>query len=317
MTDRPNISQGFAPTRGQNLYNALSYRTPEQARVSQNALVDTYLTSIMDLPMRALEYFAPNTPEGGYVPGELRSSPQDRLRGQRFAWEEHIKNRMRDPDYQRGSMAGNALAQVVDPFFDVPGLAAAKLARPFYKALSGADKLKTAKRLIKSEKGSIGDIGDYGQYQEALAEGIYKKIDDYAKSEKHDTAEDLITKIVENAEKQGLSDFGLRVMTDNPVTGKTYKLKKGDYLEDSFDWGDSFGDETFRLEGTSTIGLNYDGFDVEDLKSNLKEIIAYRPDETQDIVLVGGRSSYEGNDIGEKIIVDGEVLLNISELLDK
>ncbi|MCK5602767.1 hypothetical protein KAR91_12880 [Candidatus Pacearchaeota archaeon] len=108
---------------------------------------------------------------------------------------------------------------------------------------------------------------------------------------------ETITNIINKAEQRGLSHFGLRVETKSVTVGQD--------LSNSTQFGDTWDGE--GLDGTCAIQISYDGFDVEDINSDLKAMDMYLVDDCS-IVLVGGTGSYEGTDAGETVITNAEVL---------
>lgn len=119
--------------------------------------------------------------------------------------------------------------------------------------------------------------------------------------EDHD---ELITKIVEEAEKRGLSHFGVRVITKHQKGKSIYKV--GDSMKPSYVWVDGSSTKE-KLSGVSTIKIDYDGFNVENIDKTLSKLEPYLGDNEQ-VVLVGGTDSYEGNDRNERVIENAEVL---------
>jgi len=126
-----------------NPYNAMAishgspYLTEEQQAQRLAGLEQQYLTSIMQLPQQA---FAAMLPDAGYTPGELTSSPQDKFQGDMRHWAEYIAARKANEDYAKGAQLGEVASYVADPFFDIPGVAGARLAsiaNPSLKNLRG------------------------------------------------------------------------------------------------------------------------------------------------------------------------------------
>lgn len=140
---------------------------------------------------------------------------------------------------------------------------------------------------------SVGDIGDQ-------ATGLGRREVGAVGGVKMDINEQL-TEIVDNS---GLSDFGVRVISATPE-GELTSYKVGDYLPNSFNWEDGFSKD--EIDGTSTIRIDWDGFDVTDIDDALEKLKPYESLGDQK-VLVGGTSSYEGNDPFERVITDAQVL---------
>lgn len=113
---------------------------------------------------------------------------------------------------------------------------------------------------------------------------------------------EMLTDIVNDSGKQS---FGIRVISQMPC-GKQCSYIAGDYLPNSYQWIDGCATDD-QLAGVSAIQIGYDGFDIEDIDSDLKEIAPYLSLGNQ-IVLIGGSSSYEGTDAGEIVIAEAEVL---------
>lgn len=108
-----------------------------------------------------------------------------------------------------------------------------------------------------------------------------------------------LTAIIEQAPH--LSHFGVRVMNDET---DTYEV--GQKAPISYAWVD--GERTDDcLEGTSTVGIDWDGWDVNDIDESLEQLQQYMRNGHQ-VVLVGGVGSYEGNDPRERVIYDAEIL---------
>jgi hypothetical protein len=108
---------------------------------------------------------------------------------------------------------------------------------------------------------------------------------------------ELLTDIIDAATNQGLSSFGIRANKSGACVG--------DMLLKSHQCGDTWSGEL--LDGTSTIGIYYDGFDVDGVDQAIKALAMYL-DGTRELVLVGGNSSYEGTDMNESVITDAQVL---------
>lgn len=113
---------------------------------------------------------------------------------------------------------------------------------------------------------------------------------------------DKITEILNNS---AFSDFGVRVITHNP-NGCIAAYRAGDELPNSYTWIDGLS-TCEELEGVSAISISYDGWECEDIESDIKDLAPYLSLGDQ-IVLIGGAASYEGNDANEKVISNAEVL---------
>ena len=111
--------------------------------------------------------------------------------------------------------------------------------------------------------------------------------------------------LTEIVEKSGKQSFGVRVITRNP-TEHSPACKIGDTLANSYQWVDG-STTTDQIDGVSAILLGYDGFDVEDIDFDLQRLAPYRALGDQ-VVLIGGDRSYEGNDASETVISNAEVL---------
>ncbi len=105
---------------------------------------------------------------------------------------------------------------------------------------------------------------------------------------------DQIEKIIEDAEKNGLSWFGIR---QHHTT-----VKVGNELGNSFNTIDDQDAE--ELDGICCLGINEVEEEFDFLLSELKD------NNYQDgsIILVGGTSQEYGNDNGEVVIANAEVL---------
>ena len=112
--------------------------------------------------------------------------------------------------------------------------------------------------------------------------------------------------ILKAIEDSCLNSFGVRVMTDNPVIAEALTLEVGDSVNNSHVWVDGESSDE-QLEGVSAITIGYDEFDVEDILYDLEQLRPYR-DLGDQIVLIGGDDSYEGNDPNETVISNAQVL---------
>ena len=102
--------------------------------------------------------------------------------------------------------------------------------------------------------------------------------------------------------KSGFVNIGLRVMTND------VKVKVGELLDNSFEWVD--GDPTDNeLDGTCALTLKYDGYEVNEnwlnkMLDNAKDYIT----NDEQLVIIGGSDSYEGNDLNEIVISDAHCI---------
>jgi hypothetical protein len=117
------------------------------------------------------------------------------------------------------------------------------------------------------------------------------------------TLDQQMTNLIDDS---GLATFGVRVMTRDYETKSKISVSVGDYIKNSYQWVDgiSTGDE---LDGASCLPINYDGFDVEDIQDDIEDLKNYLGN-GDNIVLVGGDSSYEGNDLLETVISNARIL---------
>lgn len=99
-----------------NIAYGSPYDQKDLGRVGQG-LSDAYMSSIMELPMMAMEYLMPDDP---YKEGVLQSGPQDRMREGEFKWQEHMEGQSQDASYATGQDFGQALGVIADPFIDAP-----------------------------------------------------------------------------------------------------------------------------------------------------------------------------------------------------
>lgn len=108
----------------------------------------------------------------------------------------------------------------------------------------------------------------------------------------------------ETIEQSGFTSIGLRVMTGGA------KIEVGDALDNSFVWED--GDcTTEQLDGACALDLEFDGWDIDEERFNkmmdqAKQYALLSNDEQ--IVIIGGDESYEGNDPDEVVILDAECI---------
>lgn len=101
-----------------------------------------------------------------------------------------------------------------------------------------------------------------------------------------------ILKIIEEAEKNGMTRFGLRSHHE--------KVNVGDDLGWSYNTLDD--QEPEELEGICCMSIQYDGFDVENFEEDLETLKSTYHSGCGSIVLVGGNFVDYGNDANEVII---------------
>jgi hypothetical protein len=116
---------------------------------------------------------------------------------------------------------------------------------------------------------------------------------------------------------------GIRYMTANPLTSEQTTVKVGDELENSFDWED--GISVIESDGVSALNLgllsHLDLDDDEDAQEALNTInerlerlrmyMAEDGGKGQIVILSHGSSSYEGNDLDERVICGNPEVLHI------
>ena len=108
---------------------------------------------------------------------------------------------------------------------------------------------------------------------------------------------DQILKIIEAAEKSGLTRFGIRFHHET--------VKVGDDLGVSYNTLDDQPEK--RITGICCLQISYDGFEVEDFDYDLDQIKEYAY-KNGCIILVGGTGGDYGNDQNETIIENAKVL---------
>lgn len=108
--------------------------------------------------------------------------------------------------------------------------------------------------------------------------------------------------------------FGLRVMTDNPVTGESFVPIVGEMVENSFDWCDG-GYTGNELDGTSAVKIMFDMDADEEFNTEIEMKINRALERVEDyayngksIVLLGSNEDEEGNDPAEILMMDAVVL---------
>ena len=114
---------------------------------------------------------------------------------------------------------------------------------------------------------------------------------------------EILTDIIDQS---GLSSFGVRVASDNPLSGDEINYQVGDSLPNSYEWVDGLTTSD-ELDGTCALMIDFDGFDVGYIEDSIKELAPYKPLGSQ-VVLIGGSGSYQGADDGETVISNAVVL---------
>lgn len=113
-----------------------------------------------------------------------------------------------------------------------------------------------------------------------------------------------INEVIENS---GFSCIGLRVMTGG------VKVNEGDLLENSFAWVDGECSSE-QLDGVCALDLEFDGWDIDESHFNkmMKKAKMYALlNDDEQVVIVGGMSSYEGSDLNEVVISDAECIITL------
>lgn len=117
-----------------------------------------------------------------------------------------------------------------------------------------------------------------------------------------------IISAIEEAAANGKCELGVRAMTANPLTGERVTVEAGDDLENSHDWIDGEATDE-QIDGVCTVALQWDSFwdedDADDITAEIERVMAIIADYNDDncqVVLVSGDSSYEGNDVDERVI---------------
>lgn len=117
-------------------------------------------------------------------------------------------------------------------------------------------------------------------------------------------------KTIRNIIKKGKYDnYGIRVVSDNPNTGKEDKYVIGDIAKPSYEWEDGQSKSNRRLLGTSAIEINQNDEDF------LSKVSRYWGNGNQ-VVLLGSNNYEGGNDPGETVMKNPKVLatLDISNI---
>ena len=115
--------------------------------------------------------------------------------------------------------------------------------------------------------------------------------------------EKIIMETLDEAERRGLTHFGVRVSSKKE--GRPDKYEVGDSLDTSTNLNDYEG--WSELDGVSTYSFDYDGFELEGIDKALLDLKKWRTGDEQ-IILVGGIDSYEGQMTRERVILSPSVL---------
>lgn len=121
--------------------------------------------------------------------------------------------------------------------------------------------------------------------------------------------ENIINKI-QQAFDNGMTAFGVRAMTPNPVEAAEFTLVEGAELEASYIWEDGVSTDE-ELGGVSTIGFTVDQIDgevsPEEIKAAIEKLSIY---DSEQIVIVGGHQNIDAlhNDDGEIVIADAVIV---------
>lgn len=108
---------------------------------------------------------------------------------------------------------------------------------------------------------------------------------------------EMTLKIIEAAEKRGLTSFGIRQ--------HHAMVNIGDDLGVSYN---SIDDCTpVELDGICCLAIGYDGFDVDDIEYDLDQLAEMNYQDGS-VILVGGTSHEDGNDADEIVIGNPEIL---------
>lgn len=110
---------------------------------------------------------------------------------------------------------------------------------------------------------------------------------------------EIINAIIEQAEANGLTRFGIRQHHE--------QVSIGDNLPTSTDYIDDC--DPVELDGTCCLEISYDGFEVEDIEWDIEQLKKRNYHDGQ-IILVGGTDAEEGNDEWE-IVIESAVCLYV------
>lgn len=262
------------------------FLTEEQQRQRRQGLLDAYLTSIMSLPLATMERVAPGA---GYTPGELRSNLRDKLRAERFAWEEHLAGRRQEPEYAKGAQLGEMASYVADPLLDLPGLAAARLASLGRRTLRAEDVGRVARGILAEQRGAIERYGD----DDILSSFVESDKIDNMETEAISEAIERIKKRAEELAEE-YEHVGIRTAEGPPV---------GKYAR-SYVWEE--GEPTdVMLEGISATSVLDPSWIAQHITRD-KPSLGYYPGERT--MLIGSNRLHEyGEDVGE-VVIDPEYI---------
>ena len=98
--------------------------------------------------------------------------------------------------------------------------------------------------------------------------------------------------------------FGLRALTQDPVTGEFESVQVGERVNNSFNWDDG-GATDEMLNGASAIKINE--ADIDEIEQAIREMKPYLYN-TKQVVLLGSESRDFGQDHHEIIMKNSTVL---------
>ena len=114
--------------------------------------------------------------------------------------------------------------------------------------------------------------------------------------------ENEIKNIIEKGE---YNFYGLRVMTENPITGEAQIVEAGGIVENSYNWDCDGYIETEKLDGVSAIIIK----GVEGIDEAIKRVKQYWSG--QQIVLLGSIDAENGNDPYEIVMSNNDTVLAV------
>ena len=123
---------------------------------------------------------------------------------------------------------------------------------------------------------------------------------------------DIIAKI-QTAVDNGLTAFGVRAMTANPVQDIAIDTRDGANIESSYIWEDGTATDE-ELGGVSTIGLDVDLCDGEVDEEWLNKAISMLSDyDSETLVVVGGHQNIDAihNDQSELVITEAVIIAKL------
>ena len=126
--------------------------------------------------------------------------------------------------------------------------------------------------------------------------------------------QNIIEKI-QQAIDSGLTCFGVRAMTANPVDQSVIDISEGAEIQSSYVWDDGTATDE-ELGGVSTIGLDVDlcdgEVDEEWFNKAVLMLSDYKETETTALVIVGGNHNVDAihNDVNETVI-DGAIVIAV------